>query len=149
MMTKKKETRIPMTPKPQNSFAAEISSIRQVVLKLEKSQEDLHGRDTAEIVRIKQVVSKLEKSQEDLLKQTKELTTLRNNIVEMKKAYVDNMSYSKGFWDGRKYTATIAEEILVKNKQVHPAFWVSTLARALTDPEPVIDLTVKKVEEEG
>ena len=68
----------------------------------------------------------------------------------------DQVSYSQGFYAGRKYIVSTAEEILCKSNHCKtreelatsgklPAFWVATLVLCLDDPPGVLSLSEKKV----
>ena len=71
----------------------------------------------------------------------------------------DQAIYSQGFYDGRKYVVSQAEEILCKLNKCKtreelsesgklPAFWLATLMLCLDDPPGVYCLSKKKVEPE-
>ena len=70
---------------------------------------------------------------------------------------IETLSYSKGFYDGRKYIVSTAESILCKQTGCKtrdelatsgkiPSFWTSTLILCLNDPPYVMDLTREKDE---
>jgi len=68
----------------------------------------------------------------------------------------DQVSYSQGFYAGRKYIVSTAEGILCKSNHFEtreelatsgklPAFWTSTLVLCLDDPPGVLSQSLKKV----
>ena len=73
-------------------------------------------------------------------------------VLEKLRSELDQITYSKGFYAGRKYIVTTAENIMMKHfgcrsreelstSDKMPAFWIATLVMCLDDPPLVLDIT--------
>lgn len=89
---------------------------------------------------------------EAVAKKFQELDHRLAKVEEGWRQFMDQVSYSNGFHDGRRYIVSQAERILCEQtgcktreelmlKEKLPNFWISTLVLCLDDPPNVLPLT--------
>jgi len=102
-------------------------------------------------------VAKLTESQA-VAKKIQGLNLRLDKVEEGWRQFMDQVSYSKGFYDGRLYIVSQAERILCEQTGCKtreelmstgklPNFWISTLVVCLDDPPNVLNLAVKEKHE--
>ena len=102
-------------------------------------------------------VAKLTESQA-VAKKFQELNLRLAKVEEGWRQFMDQVSYSKGFYDGRLYIVSQAERILCEQTGCKtreelmstgklPSFWIATLVVCLDDPPNVLNLVVKEKHE--
>jgi len=98
------------------------------------------------------------KDSQAVAKQIQELNLRLAKVEEGWRQFMDQVSYSKGFYDGRLYIVSQAERILCEQTGCKtreelmstgnlPNFWISTLVLCLDDPPNVLPPTKKEAHE--
>jgi len=98
------------------------------------------------------------KDSQAVAKQIQELNLRLAKVEEGWRQFMDQVSYSKGFYDGRLYIVSQAERILCEQTGCKtreelmstgklPSFWIATLVVCLDDPPNVLNLVVKEKHE--
>lgn len=93
----------------------------------------------------RKAVNSMYEAQEQILKVKMQEA---GKLIAQLHSELDQITYSKGFYDGRNYLVTTAENMMVKNLGFKsreelsisgkmPVFWVATLVTCLTDPPSV------------
>ena len=121
--------------------------------------EDLPEKTNATIVKIRESIKiiseNLHSVEESHKTKTRKLEDRVQGVEDRLCRLIDQVSYSKGFYDGRKYIVSRAEEILCEQVGCKtreelatsgklPSFWAATLVLCLNDPANVLDLAKKE-----
>ena len=64
----------------------------------------------------------------------RQIALLTRRVDELETDLNSQLYYSRGFYDGRRYIVSVAEEIMDTESIPRPAWWLGTLLKCLIDP---------------